>query len=334
VVVVSATFDGHQRLSEAATEGAQFSLRVGRLRRLVQMGLAEEKRTGVWAIDPQLETKLRSLGERGDIMLVMNRVMRAHGIDRPAGDFAIFSGARKSHPVIGRVVEVGIADEMSDRKYLIVDGIDGRIHYAETGTVESPDLLEPGMMVALSRGGGKGKLCSARIEVVSYWPLERLPAAETATWLDQVILADKKPIIHEKGFGADVSKALTAREEWLIANGQASVEQPGTITPKPDMLRDLHYRGITAAAEKMSTHLGMPHHAPFEGMRMTGKHVGTIDLPMQRLAVIKGRHEFTLVPWRPELLKMDGKEIDVSVHDRTITMAPARGRVRDLGLSR
>jgi Protein of unknown function (DUF3363) len=69
-------------------------------------------------------------------------------------------------------------------------------------------------------------------------------------------------------------------------------------------------------------------------MRMTGKHVGTIDLPMQRLTVIKDRQEFTLVPWRPELLKMHSKEENISVRDRRITMALARGRVRDLGLSR
>ncbi|NJO24177.1 MAG: DUF3363 domain-containing protein [Sphingomonadales bacterium] len=67
---------------------------------------------------------------------------------------------------------------------------------------------------------------------------------------------------------------------------------------------------------------------------MSGKHVGTIDLPMQRLAMIKGRHEFTLVPWRPELLRMRGKDIEISVRDRTITMTLARGRTRDLGLSR
>ena len=334
VVVVSATLDGEHGRCEARTEGAQFSMRVGRLRRLEQMGLAEEKRTGVWAIDPQLETKLRSLGERGDIMVLMNKVMRAQGIDRPAVDFAIFSGARKSEPVIGRVVEVGIADEMSDRKYLIVDSIDGRIRYAETGKLAGSDLLEPGMIVALSGGGGKGKMRNTHIEVVSYWPVERLATAEAATWLDQAIVADKKPIIHEKGFGADVSKALIAREEWLIANRHAGFEQPGTLTPKPDVLRELNSKGIAVAAEKMSAQLGMPHHAPFEEMRMTGKHVGTIDLPLQRLAVIKGRQEFTLVPWRPELLKVHGKEINISVRDRTITIALARGRIRDLGLSR
>ena len=190
------------------------------------------------------------------------------------------------------------------------------------------------MMVELSGIGGKGKMRNPQIEIVSYWPVERLATADAATWLDQTIIAEKKPVIHEKGFGADVSKALIAREEWLIVNRHASVEQPGTITPKPDMLPDLNRRGITVAAEKLSAQLGMPPESPLEGMRISGKHVGTIDLPMQRLAVIKGRHEFTLVPWRPELLKMRGKEIEISVRDRTITMALARGRVRDLGLSR
>ena len=96
------------------------------------------------------------------------------------------------------------------------------------------------------------------------------------------------------------------------------------------MLRDLNHRGIVVAAERLSAQLGMPHHSPVEGMGMIGKHVGTIDLPMQRLAVINGRQEFTLVPWRPELLKMRRKEIEITVRDRTITMALARGPVRDL----
>jgi type IV secretory pathway VirD2 relaxase len=325
VLVLSAIPDG---------EPGRSALRVGRLRRLEQMGLAEEKRAAVWVIDPQLESKLRSLGERGDIMVTMNKVMRAHGIDRPAGDFAIFSGARKSAPIIGRVVEVGIADEMTDRKYLVVDGIDGRIHYAETGKLAAHDIPEPGTIIALSGGGGKDKMRCAQIEVVSYWPVERLATAEAATWLDQTISAETKPVIHDKGFGADVSKALIAREEWLITNRHASVEQPGTITPKPDMLRDLNHQGLTVAAEKLSAQMAMPHYSPVAGVPLTGKHVGTIDLPMQRLAVIKGRQEFTLVPWRPELLAMRGKDIEISVRDRTITMALARGPVRDLGLSR
>ena len=97
------------------------------------------------------------------------------------------------------------------------------------------------------------------------------------------------------------------------------------------MLRN--HQGLTVA-RKLSAQLGMPPESPVECMRISGKHVSTIDLPMQRLAVIKGRQEFTLVPWRPELLAMRGKDIEISVRDRTITMALARGPVRDLGLSR
>ena len=72
-----------------------------------------------------------------------------------------------------------------------------------------------------------------------------------ATWLDQTIIDDTKPVIHEMGFGADISKALIAREDWLIMNRHASVEQPGTITPKADILRELNQRGITVAAEQI-----------------------------------------------------------------------------------
>src|SRR4029453_8688274 len=78
-------------------------------------------------------------------------------------------------------------------------------------------------------------------------------------------------------------------------------------------------RGITVAA---SAQLGMPHHAPLQGLRMTGKLVGTVEPPMQHLAVIKGRKEFTLVRWRPGLLKMGDKKSDISVRDRTIAMVP------------
>ena len=78
----------------------------------------------------------------------------------------------------------------------------------------------------------------------------------------------------------------------------------------------------------------MGHIAPIEGLRLTGKLVRTVDLPTLRLAVIKGREDFTLVPWRAELQQMRGKEIAIGVHDRTITMSLARGRERDLGLSR
>ena len=323
VLVVSSRIDG--------TVGRQ-TLRIGRLRHLEQTGLAREIKSGVWSIDAQLETKLRSMGERGDIMVTMHKVMRVQGIDHPAGDFAIFSGADKAAPVIGKLVEVGIADEMSDRKYLIVDGIDGRVHYAESSKLAAQALPQPGMIVALTGGGSNGKTRTAQVEVLSFWPIEKLTAVEAKTWLDKTIIAEVRPVIHPRGFGAEVSKALAAREDWLIARGLARSETPGTITPKPGMLRDLDTRGLTRVADQLTVELKMPHFAPVEGMRITGKYVRAVDLPTLRLAVIRGREDFTLVPWRPELMQMRGKDIAVAVHDRAISLSIARGR--DLGLSR
>ena len=44
-------------------------------------------------------------------------------------EFAIFDPDR-SRPVVGRIADKGLADELSDRAYVIVDGIDGRAYYA------------------------------------------------------------------------------------------------------------------------------------------------------------------------------------------------------------
>jgi type IV secretory pathway VirD2 relaxase len=117
-----------------------------RLRKLQSYGLAQEKQTGVWELSPNTETRLKALGQRQDIINTMHRAMRESGIDRPAGSYSIFHGEK---PVVGKVAAVGLADELSDRRYVVIDGTDGRVHYADLGNVK-PDLLpERGMIAAL-----------------------------------------------------------------------------------------------------------------------------------------------------------------------------------------
>jgi type IV secretory pathway VirD2 relaxase len=45
---------------------ARQTMRVGRLKTLERMGLATERQSGVWALDGELEPKLRRLGKRAD----------------------------------------------------------------------------------------------------------------------------------------------------------------------------------------------------------------------------------------------------------------------------
>ena len=99
-------------------------LLVGRLQHLQRMGLATETQPGTWAVHAEAESTLRAMGERGDIIRTMQRAMG--GQQR---DLAVFQPGEDGHSVIGRVAGKGLADELYDRGYLVVDGVDGKAHY-------------------------------------------------------------------------------------------------------------------------------------------------------------------------------------------------------------
>lgn len=100
-------------------------LLVGRLQTLERLGLAEADRPSRWSVSPAAESTLRAMAERGDIIRTMQRAIR--GVERP---LAVFHAANPvAPPVVGRIAAKGLADELQDRGYLVVDGLDGRAHY-------------------------------------------------------------------------------------------------------------------------------------------------------------------------------------------------------------
>lgn len=115
-------------------------LLVGRLQVLEQLGLAEPQATARWTIAPDAEATLRAMSERGDIIRTMQRAMA--GAERP---LSIFDAATPAQTIVGRVAAKGLADELQDRGFLVVDGIDGRAHYV---------ALAPGADLATYPTGG------------------------------------------------------------------------------------------------------------------------------------------------------------------------------------
>lgn len=103
-------------------------LLVGRLQHLQRLGLADETQPGTWAVHADAEKTLRALGERGDIIRTMQRAMsgqpRELVVFEP-GQNADGSGST----VVGRVAGKGLADELHDHGYLVIDGTDGKAHY-------------------------------------------------------------------------------------------------------------------------------------------------------------------------------------------------------------
>ncbi|MDP9083831.1 MAG: DUF3363 domain-containing protein [Pseudomonadota bacterium] len=100
------------------------NLQLGRLQHLARMGLAQESTTSVWTVDPRAESVLRAMGERGDIIRTMQRAF-----SRERRDFDIVAATGPSIPIVGRIAAKGLADELNDRRYVMVDGVDGRAHY-------------------------------------------------------------------------------------------------------------------------------------------------------------------------------------------------------------
>ena len=108
----------------------QTSTRIGRLRVLEKLGLAHEEKPGRWRLSSDLETTLRQLGERGDIVKTMHRALKEANVDIGVANYAIYDPTDRAAPKItGAIVGVGLHDELNDGHYALIDGFDGRAHY-------------------------------------------------------------------------------------------------------------------------------------------------------------------------------------------------------------
>lgn len=103
------------------TDRQRMNVLRARLQRLEAMALAEKIDANHWRLAPGMEQTLAAMGERGDILRTMHRAMKGErrelAMDAPVAT------------VIGRIAAKGLADELHDRGYVVVDGIDGRAHY-------------------------------------------------------------------------------------------------------------------------------------------------------------------------------------------------------------
>ncbi|NML88146.1 relaxase/mobilization nuclease and DUF3363 domain-containing protein [Sphingobium sp. TB-6] len=135
--------DGHV-VKPVARDPLEHDLQASRLGHLVRMGLAEPLPAGRYRLDPDLETTLRVMGERGDIIRTMQREFSRLRLERASADRLIYDPAAAGvSPLIGRILMRGLADELEDRHFLLIDGIDGRAHYVPIGKGEIDDLLPP-----------------------------------------------------------------------------------------------------------------------------------------------------------------------------------------------
>ena len=315
--------------SAQESDPTQRALRIGRLKTLEKLGLAEERQRGVWTLDRSLEPKLRRLGERADKFKMMQRALAEAGIDRGAAAMALFERGPRKTPLIGKVVGIGMIDEITDRTWVVIDAIDGRAHYAELGRLRSAEVPVRGEVVALAGELVAGKPSSiTKLQVLSPVPVEQQTSYEGPTWIDQAMIAKWRPDPDVAGFGAELRRAFAARLHWLQ---QRQLAQPiehnsPELGATPDMMRSLRQRETQRLVTAVSRDLGATYvpHAP--GTRIGGIYERAITTPTGRLAVIRGEDTFTLAPWKPALESLRGQRVIGMVGPTRVTWAIDRGR--------
>lgn len=139
--------DNERSVSPADNDPLQQSVAAGRLRKLKAMDLAEDIGGGRYRLADGLEDTLRRMGERGDIIRLMQRELTARRMDRAGVEQVVSTNL--SEPIVGRVIHRGFSDEHRDRHYLMIDGTNGRVHYVDVGRGDGTPSVPEGATVRI-----------------------------------------------------------------------------------------------------------------------------------------------------------------------------------------
>src|SRR5271157_5568233 len=242
-------------------------LMIGRAAKLERQGLAEQVGPAQWTLKPGLEPALRDLGIRGDIIKTMHRAMADLGHEPDVAGFALH-GDQAAEPVLGRLVERGLHDELKGTAYAIIDGVDGRTHHLVLSDLEITGDAKPGAIVetrAYDDAGGRKRLSLATRSDLA---IEAQVSATGATWIDRQLLA-KEPAISSGGFGADVREAMARRIDHLVERDLAHRRDQRVIFAR-DLINTLRRRELDEAASKLSIDTGLPYRPSAEGELVSG----------------------------------------------------------------
>ena len=281
--------------------GEDLSLRrlmVGRATRLERLGLADQVAPGCWTLKPGIEDKLRDLSIRGDVIKTMHRAMSVVGREPDVSGFALH-GEVPTDPVLGRLVERGLHDELKGSAYAIVEGIDGRTHHIRFTDIEMTGDAAPGAIVearSYDDAQGAKRLSLATRSDLS---IEAQVTAPGATWIDRQLLG-RDSAVASGGFGSEVREAMDRRVDYLAGEGLARRQGARVIFAR-DLLNTLRQRELDATVARTLGRDGLAHTPSSEGERIAGVYRQRVTLASGRFAMIDDGLGFQLVPWRPAL---------------------------------
>ena len=283
------------------------ALKVGRLRKLETLGLADQVGPGQWVVSENAEKTLRALGERGDIIKRIHRGLTERGIERGAASY-VLAGESIDDPVIGRLVDRGLDDELKGTAYAVVDGTDGRTHHIRLPDLDAAGDSAPGSIVELRKFDDAQGRRRVALAIRSDLDIERQIGAVGATWLDRQAIARDPVALGSGGFGAEVRQAMDRRADHLISQGLAERQSRG-VSFAPGLIDQLRQREVEALGEKLTAETGRTFTKAGTGDYVAGTYRQRFALASGRFAMIDDGLGFQLVPWSPSLERQLGQHI-------------------------
>jgi type IV secretory pathway VirD2 relaxase len=305
------------------------TMKVGRLRKLETLGLADQVGPGQWVIGDNAEATLRELGERGDIIKRIHRGLTERGIERGAATY-VLAGESLDDPVVGRLVDRGLDDELKGTAYAVVDGTDGHTHHIKLPDLDAAGDSAPGSIVELRKFDDAQGRRRVALAVRSDLDIERQVSASGATWLDRQAIARDPVALGSGGFGAEVRQAMDRRVEHLVGQGLAERQSRGVSFTR-GLIDTLRQREIEALGQKLATETGRPFSKVGIGEYVAGAYRQRFALASGRFAMIDDGLGFQLVPWTPSLEKQFGQHVS-GVSRGDVGVDWSFGRKRGLGM--
>jgi len=281
--------------------------KVGRLRKLESLGVAHQLGPGQWVVAGEAETTLRALGERGDVIKRMHRALTEWAIERAASNY-VLAGESIGDPLIGRLLDRGLDDELKGTAYAVVDGIDGRTHHVKLPDLDAAGDSAAGSIVELRQFDDAQGRRRVALAVRSDLDIDAQVKASGATWIDRQLVAREPASLGGGGFGAAVQSAMTARADYLIQQGLARRQGPQIVYAR-NLLHTLRQRELDAAGAKLAAETGTPFQKAASGDYIAGAYRQRLVLSSGRFAMIDDGLGFRLVPWSPSLERNLGKHV-------------------------
>jgi Protein of unknown function (DUF3363) len=222
----------------------------------------------------------------------------------------VIEGSAATTPIVGRLLEKGLCDELNGEAYAVMDGVDGRVHHVRFRGLDALEHTAPeGGIVEVRRFGGAQERTPTLLLVSrSDSDLARQVTAPGATWLDHRMVCNDDASFAHGGFGAEARTAVNARIERLIDEGLARRQGERVIFAR-NLLDTLRRRELDVVGSRLTVELNRPYRPTENGNQVGGVYQRRLSLSSGRFAMLDDGLGFSLVPWSPSLERQLGRHV-------------------------